>query len=337
MGDRAGVGGASQNPHAATSSAVRTAALGAWVDGVTAEVVTAMRTVGIRPLLLKGPSIATWLYGDGAPRPYDDSDLLVAPGSYRQAGEVLRELGFHHLEYAWLPYVQTWVRRSDVSGDEGGHPSMVDLHRSLNGVGAPADIVWGVLSAHADTLQIGGIDVEVLRVPARALHVALHAAQHGAGAEQPLDDLTRAMRVADQHVWREGADLARRLNAVPAFAAGLRLDPEGARLAQRLRLPAKRPRGVALRVGPQNPVAIALESLASERSFRARGQLLLQALAPSRLYMRNWSATHMARWPVALREGSLGLWLAYLWRPLWNLGRLPKAITALRRVRQDQL
>ena len=66
------------------SSAVRTAALAVRVDRVTAEVVTAMREAGIRSLL-KGPSIATWLYGDGGARPYDDSDLLVAPGAYRHA------------------------------------------------------------------------------------------------------------------------------------------------------------------------------------------------------------------------------------------------------------
>jgi len=317
------------------SSALRTAALAARVDGVTAEVVTAMREVGIRALLLKGPSIATWLYRDGAARPYDDSDLLVAPGSYRQAGYVLRELGFRHSEYVWLRYVQAWLRGIDDSR-AALQPSSVDLHRSLNGVRAPANTVWEVLSAETDTLQVGGIDVEVLSVPARALHVALHAAQHGADVGRPLGDLARALRLADEQVWREAADLARRIDALPAFAAGLRLDPEGAGLAEHLGLPAERPPAVALRAGAQNPVAIALESLSSERSLRARVRLLLQALAPSRLYMRHWSATRMTRWPAALRQGPLGLGLAYLWRPIWNIGRLPKAIIALGRARRGQ-
>ena len=335
MHDRAGVVGASRNPRAATSSALRTAALAAWVDSVTAEVVTAMRESGIRTVLLKGPSIATWLYGDDA-RPYDDSDLLVAPASYRRAGDVLRELGFRHHEYVWLRYVETWLRDSGPTGVEGGRSSVVDLHRSLNGVRAPADTVWEVLSADPDTLEVGGIDVEVLRVPARALHVGLHAAQHGAEAGRTLDDLARALRVADQHVWRQAADLARRLDAVSAFGAGLRLNPEGARLAEQLRLPARRPPGVALRVGGQNPAAIALESLASERSHRARTRLLLQALVPSRLYMRDWSATHMSRWPAGLRREPLGLWFAYVWRPIWNVGRLPRAISDLHRARRDR-
>jgi Uncharacterised nucleotidyltransferase len=317
-------------------SALRRAARVLQIDRVTAEVVTAMQAAGIRPLLLKGPSIASWLYRDGAHRAYDDSDILVAPGSYRRAGEVLGELGFRHHEYEWLRYVQTWLRDSEPSGAQGGWPSLVDLHRSLNGVRAPADTVWDVLSTDTDTLRVGGVEVEVLCVPARALHVALHAAQHGVDVRRPVEDLGRTLRLADDHIWRDAADLARRLDALPAFAAGLRLDPEGARLAERLGLPAERTAAVALRVGTQDPVAIALESLASEEPLRTRALVLLRALAPSPLYMRDWSATRMARWPAALREGTLGLWLAYLWRPIWNLGRLPKAIIALRRARRGQ-
>ena len=62
------------------SPGIRTTALALAIDAVTAQVVTALRANGIRPLLLKGPSIAGWLYGDGAARPYGDSDLLVASG-----------------------------------------------------------------------------------------------------------------------------------------------------------------------------------------------------------------------------------------------------------------
>ena len=325
----------SREPLPPLTSALRTAALGLRVDAVTAEVVTAMREAGIRALLLKGPSIATWLYGDAAARPYEDSDLLVAPGSYSQAGDVLWGLGFDHREYLWRRDSQTWLRASETSGGDP-YPSCVDLHRSLNGVGASPGTVWEGLALDADTMQVGGIEVEVLRLPARALHVALHAAQHGADAGRPLEDLARAVRVADEPVWRGAADLARRLDALPAFGAGLRLDPDGTRLAERLRLPAERPPEVALRAGPHNQVAIALESLASERSLLARARLLVRALVPSRLYMRHWSATHMTWWPTALRQGSLGLSLAYVWRPIWLLLRLPRAVAALRRARRSQ-
>jgi hypothetical protein len=309
-------------------SAVRTAALVLHVDNVTAEVVTAMRNVGIRPLLLKGPSIASWLYADGAARPYMDSDLLVAPGSHREAEDVLRRLGFRPRAYSLHRDAQAWERRRDTS--------YVDLHRSLKGVAAAPDRVWQELAAHPDTLRIGGIEVEVLNIPARALHVALHAAQHGVDVPHPVEDLARALRVADERVWREAADLARRIHALPAFTAGLRLNPEGERYAERLTPTGRTPPEVVLSAGHKIPVAIALETLASERSLRARARLLLRALVPSSLYMRHWSAIHMTRWPSAMQRGSLGLCLAYLWRPIWILLRLPKAIAALRRARRGQ-
>jgi hypothetical protein len=311
------------------SSAVGDAALALHVDNVTGEVVTAMRSVGIGTLLLKGPSIAAWLYGDGAARPYVDSDLLVASGSYRQAADVLHELGFRPFSYSWWhPDSEGWLRNSDASS--------VDLHRSLIGACASPDTVWKELAASTDTLRVGAIEVEVLRIPARALHVALHAAQHGVDVPHPLEDLRRALRAADERVWREAADLARRIDALPAFAAGLRLEPEGARLAERLQLPGERPPAVTLSIGRKVPVAIALDSLASERSLRARARLALRALVPSPLYMRHWSAMHMTRWPAAATRGPLALALAYVWRPIWILLRLPKAIIALRRARRDQ-
>jgi hypothetical protein len=310
-------------------SAVGTAALVLHVDSVTSEVVTAMRGAGIRTLLLKGPSIAAWLYGEDAARPYDDSDLLVAPSSYRQAGDVLRQLGFRPRAYSLHRDSQAWLRRRDTS--------YVDLHRSLIGVLAPADVVWSELATGTETLRVGGIDVDVLRVPARALHVALHAAQHGGvGFRRPVEDLARALRVVHGDDWREAADLARRLDALPAFAAGLRLETEGVMLAERLNLPDERTPAVELRAGSYVPVAVALDSLASERSLRARARILFGAVVPSRLYMRHWSSLHITGWPAALRQGPLGLALAYLWRPVWILMRLPKAIAALRRARRDQ-
>jgi Uncharacterised nucleotidyltransferase len=307
-------------------SAVLSAALVLRVDSVTREVVTAMRDAGIRTVLLKGPSTAAWLYGGNAARPYGDSDLLVAPGSYRQAGDVLRELRFSPVADLWHSDSQEWLRSSDAS--------CVDLHRSLIGVLAPPQTVWDELTSGTETLNVGGIEVEVLPIRARALHVALHAAQHGEEAGRPREDLTRALRSADERVWRQAADLARRIDAQPAFAAGLRLHPDGVRLAQRLKLSQEHRPHVALRAGPQIPVAIALESLARERSMRARARLSFRSLVPPPLYMRRWSAKHMTRWPAAVRGRPLGLAVAYLWRPIWILLRLPKAISVWRRARR---
>lgn len=319
-----------QDHHPPPSVAVRTAALVLRVDSVTAEVVTAMRNVGVRTLLLKGPSTAAWLYGDGAARPYVDTDLLVSPEDYRRAGGVLRKLGFRSGSYAWEPDSQAWLRPSDAS--------LVDLHCTLIGASAPADKVWEELAAHTDTLRVGGINVEVPPVRARALHIALHAAQHGNHYRQPREDLARALRVADESTWREAADVARGIDALPAFVAGLRPNRDGVRLLEHLKLSAERTPAVALRPTSQAPIAFALNVLTDKKKpHRTRGRLLIRSLAPSPLYMRQWSAMHMTRWPLAVRRGAVGLWLAYLWRPIWILLRLPQAIAALHRARRGQL
>lgn len=72
----------------AVAGAVRVLA----VDRVTAEVVPALAAVGIRPILLKGPSIARWLYPSGG-RSYGDTDLLVPPADFARAGSVLERPG----------------------------------------------------------------------------------------------------------------------------------------------------------------------------------------------------------------------------------------------------
>ena len=86
-------------------------------------------------------------------------------------------------------------------------------------------------------MRIGRLEVETLSRPARLLYVVLHAAQHESHRfEQPLKDLDRALHHAEGQPWKEAADLAGRLRAVPTFAAGLRLLPDGAGLADRMGL-----------------------------------------------------------------------------------------------------
>jgi hypothetical protein len=307
---------------AGLSVGIRHTALALRVDSITGEVVTALRDAGIRALLLKGPSFAKWLYGDGGARPYGDSDLLVAPDSYLRSETVLRGLGFRSFGYSRHPHSHTWRRPGDGS--------YVDLHRSLIGVSAPPEVVWSQLAAQTETLRVGGVSVECLTTPARALHVALHAAQHGESDDRPVADLARALEITDRDVWEEAAGLARALQAESAFATGLRLDPRGAPLAERLNLAADQPRAVTIRAGPKVPVAIGVDDLISERSLRGRASLLLRTLAPKPLYMRHWRGTQLTGRPAKIAHGPLGLWFAYAYRPIWIAMHLPGAIKAVR-------
>src|SRR5438105_2341077 len=154
------------------------------LDVVTAEVVAALDEAGVRTILLKGPALAHRLYDDGTPRPYTDVDLLVAPADVERAGAVLARLGFHVADSS-ARQATVWMRETDAA--------TVDLHTSLIGIGGPARDVWTALQAGTERMRVGGREVEVLGPAGLALHVGLHAAEHGLQGEKALDDLGRAV------------------------------------------------------------------------------------------------------------------------------------------------
>src|SRR5947209_14507654 len=63
-------------------------------DRVTLELFDAFEAARVQALLLKGPSIAHWLYENPNDRTYGDTDLLVAPEHELEAEAVLAALGF---------------------------------------------------------------------------------------------------------------------------------------------------------------------------------------------------------------------------------------------------
>ena len=192
------------------------------IDGGTAEVLDSFDRAGVRAIMLKGPSIARWLYTDGTERPYNDCDLLVAPEQFDAAGQTLRALGYEPLLDRWgLP---AWWYGHAVAWTHPDGRVGVDLHRTLLGVGVNPATAWRVLSADPDELVVAGRRVRCLGLPARAMHVALHATQHGPGT-QPAVDLERAVTVCDDALWVGAARLAAQLDATAAFVAGLRLTP----------------------------------------------------------------------------------------------------------------
>jgi hypothetical protein len=265
-----------------------------------------MRARGVRTILLKGPAVALWVYDADRPRAYGDTDLLVSPLDHATAEQVLVQLGFTKLiddadTPGWRHPAHPWRRIDD--GSE------VDLHHTLVGVEATSEELWDALSERTMPMAVGGGEVEVLTPPARALHVALHAAQHGARTTQPLLDLERALDALPDEIWSDAARIADRVQATSAFATGLRLSPRGAALAERLCLPAHRSTETALLALTPPPAVLGWEHLARTRGWRALIVFVTRKLVPTPRLMRAWS-------PMA-RRGRLGLALAYLGRPLW--------------------
>jgi hypothetical protein len=290
------------------------------IDAVTAEAVQALEHAGIDSILLKGPAVTRWLYGGDDPAPYTDTDLLINPGDWNAAAAVLSALDFTApveplpLDRPWESL--TWQRERDQAS--------LDLHRTLVGIQASPEKAWAELSARACVMRVGGASIRALDLPARALHVALHAAQHGPQMPKPLEDLHRAVADVNPDVWHEAAALARRLEATSALSDGLRLSSSGEALAQELALPRARSIESALRsqsrLTPTVGFALGVEWFFRLPGWRRKLAWAGREIAPSTDFMRDWSRL--------ARRGRLGMVAAYLWRPLWLSLRIGPALWA---------
>lgn len=308
----------------AASSGARSHRLGTAmaVDAVTANVASALRHAGVASLLLRGPAIARWLYAEGETRAYRDVDLLVEPERRADAEAVLAGLGLVHRQAGFargesVEHASEWIcRRPSV---------VVDLHRGIEGVRADPAELWAALSSGSHSIDVAGVPADAPSEPALALIVALHAAHHGFHGSKHVDELRRALERAKFETWQEALQLAARLEAVASLAAGLRLLPEGAAVAERLRLSHDTDRVTALRAASAHSTAIGFARLAATPGVRAKLALAARKLVPTPAFMRHWSRL--------ARRGRSGLVLAYLWRPVWLLFRLVPAGVAWVRAR----
>jgi Uncharacterised nucleotidyltransferase len=292
------------------------------IDVLTAEVVSAFTGEGIGSVVLKGPVLAKWLY-PGEVRPYGDSDLMVAPKSRARAVSVLERLGFvEHMP--WLPEpLSLDIGRTTFGRERGG---TVDLHCQLPGLDGDPNAVWGRLAASAGRQVIGGVE---LRVPDRdtvLLHVVLHAAQHASLVDgKSLEDLRRALALVEEADWSRALELARAYEGVPAFAAGLRLLPEGGNVVRSLDLGGVR--SLQYEIRREDVIAEQLYVLlAAEEGVRWK-----LSIAASRIFPR---PDHVRWWSPLARRGKLGLAFAYVWRALWVIGQAPHAIRTLWRIQR---
>jgi len=308
---------------ALSEATVRAAARGLAADVVTAEVLTAFAEQRISGIVLRGPAFQRWLYSPDEVRTYVDVDLFVRPADRARAEAVLRGLGFDPLVEEFelrghRPLHATeWTRDGGIS---------VDVHETVSGAGAPPRQVWEAFRARAVSLSINGVEAMIPDAAGVALLVGLHAAHHGVRLERCRSDLRRALdRLSDQ-AWHEAAELACRIDAAPAFAAGLSIDSRGHELAAKLGLPSKRPVDVELRASSPPPLALGLEWLSRTPGARAKTGLLVRTAFPAPGAMRAWRSR--------ARSGRGGLAVSYLTHPFWLARHLPSSALALRRARR---
>jgi hypothetical protein len=292
------------------------------IDSLTALVTGELEASGVRSVLLKGPAIAEWLYPGRGVRVYGDTDLLISPDDWERAIGVLQRLGFEDdLEALGHPRMESITSYPWKRGEDD-----VDLHTTLWGIAAPPSEVWRLLSASTSRMRVGGRQVDVLSPGPRALHIALHAAQHGHAARKPMVDLEMALSQLPDDVWAEAADVARRLDATAAFVTALELTAEGSALAGRLGVEGDRSVNALLRQS-QVPLAEGFHELATTPGLGAKAALVRRELLPTPEFMRWWS-------PLAKR-GPLGLAVAYVWRVVWFVLRAPRGLFAWRKARRD--
>jgi hypothetical protein len=173
---------------------------------------------------------------------------------------------------------------------------------------------------------VGGVDLPVPGSRFNALHVVLHAAQHGPAFSKPLDDLERALRVVPSDEWEAVYDLAQRLDALDAFAAGLRLVSAGAAVADHLELKEPTDVRVRLRASSAPVTAEGIAAVMARPGIRQKLHLVAREAFPSPGFMRQWA-------PMA-RRGAGGLLVAYLFRILWLVWHAPRGLFAWRAARR---
>jgi hypothetical protein len=287
-----------------------------------------MQDVGIPTILLKGPSIARWLYPSGG-RAYVDTDLLVPAYELSSAEAVLRSLGFiellegfHPFERGAEPVVETaFARRPEPGRGPGG---IVDLHRNLPILPTPDEVLWEAFSVGTETVPIGDVEVRVLGRTALALHVVVHAVQHRFQLHTN-EDLRRAITVMSLADWRPVADLAERLGITAILGIGLRHHAVGAEIADGLGLPclSLADSRIWMLAAPRGSVSVT--EFWSAPTLRTKVQRIRWTLLPSRAKIR-----YVSRLPNA-HGHTLLLAYARWWRDL-----VPAIVAAVRFVRGRQ-
>jgi hypothetical protein len=291
------------------------------LDQAAATAADRLRVAGIPTLLLKGPSFSRWLYSEEATRSYVDIDLLVPFDLAAAAESELMRAGFTRSGYETIqgdrPRYAVSLR--SPQGD------WIDLHRTLIGVGKP-ERLFAVLAGGARPFDVGGGIIDEPPAPGRALVLALHAAKEASRSEKVGADLARAMEVVPVDVWTAAAKLAEEVGALEAFAAGVRRDPAGPKIAERLGLPDELTKDVSLRTTKPPPLAVGLDYVLDSQGIGGKVIFGIRKAFPPPSFMRSWR-------PLA-RRGTIGLAVAYVYRPFWLIVKTVPAAIAVRRARR---
>lgn len=291
------------------------------LEHTATAVIRALNDHSVPSVLLKGAALAQRLYEPPESRPYLDVDILVPQRRRTEAGDVLRSMGFTDLYAGMDPR-----EHSPHSGDFQLGRTVVDLHWTLVGVKVDPEVVFDVLARRVARVTLLGEPITILADEGLALHLALNAVGTHTGS-RAFEDLARGLCKIPRADWLQAMSLAEALGATESLAAGLSIHPEGARLSAELGLPTQWSTEVTLRASGGPTMAASLSSIAATPGVRRKVSLVARKIWPTAAFLRHTS-------PIA-RRGTLGLFFAYLARPVGLARRLPAAARALRQSRHE--
>jgi len=147
------------------------------LDHALTRVLVACADRSVPAIVLKGPVLARTLYPVPALRPYADLDLVVRRETAREAGEIIRGLGFHDVEAG------AWARHAGISPFHRGfidrrRRTLIELHTDPLQLGLDPRDEDGRWSRAVAAPGLGG-PAEMLGDSDQLIHLSVHAHKHG--------------------------------------------------------------------------------------------------------------------------------------------------------------
>jgi hypothetical protein len=192
-----------------------------------AAVAAALQAREIPVIVLKGPHVASAVYGDPALRQMADLDLLVQARDLERAADVVRARGYS----AQAPYRTGTILRTShhLPPLVKAGVATIELHWNIVPPGLGCEVEPTELWSRATPARIAGVDVLGLGADDLLLHLCLHASYlhlFGVGLLPACDIAETICRHRDTLDWRRIIERARRWRAERGVYLALRLANE---------------------------------------------------------------------------------------------------------------
>lgn len=196
------------------------------LTGELLRLVKALEARGIAAIPIKGPALASFLYGDAALRQYDDLDILLRPDDVAAAKALLLSLGYQSKPQLTLRQEQANPRdglHEQLWVGEGASRIVVELHRDLVPGDSPFEAdLNGVWDRHS-RVSLAGTMMRTLSPEDLLLFLCAHGGKHSWVRLQWVCDVAQLVRRQTTLDWDLVLKHAQTSNAQQMLFLGLAL------------------------------------------------------------------------------------------------------------------